>query len=124
VFVHRWLMRGVFPWWDPHVFSGYPTLETQQMLALNPIHLLTLMLPAHWGLPMQMALHTAIAATGTALALWKWGRTSPMAAVAGAAAWAFGALFTVRVTAGHFTVVAAISWWPLAALSLLRLVRG
>lgn len=122
-FIHRWITRGVIPWWDPHVFSGYPTLETQQMLALNPVHLISLVLPAHHGLPLQMCLHTIIASAGMAWGLHKWGRVTPMAAAVGACVWAFGALFAVRVTAGHFTVVAALAWWPLAALSLLRLGR-
>ena len=35
VFVHRWLARGVWPMWNPHVFGGYPVLESQQMALLN-----------------------------------------------------------------------------------------
>lgn len=123
VFIHRWFARGIWPWWDPHVFSGYPTLETQQMLALNPIHLLSLLLPAPVGLPLQMALHTAVASVGTAWALHRWGRQTRAAAAMAGCAWALGGLFAVRVMAGHFTVVAGIAWWPLALLSVLRLVR-
>lgn len=123
VFIHRWFARGVWPAWDPHVFSGYPTLETQQMLALNPVHLLSLCMPANWGLIFFMAIHTLVAGGGMAWGLWKWGRCSAMAAALGAGLYVFSGLFAVRVMAGHFTVVAALAWWPLAALSVLRIVR-
>lgn len=124
VFIHRWITRGVFPFWDPHVFGGYPTLETQQMLALNPVHLATLWLPPNFGLIAMTALNTLVGCAGMAWGLWRWGRCSAMAAALGAGLYVFGALFAVRVMAGHFTVVAAMAWWPLAAFSVLRIARG
>ncbi len=123
VFIHRWITRGVFPFWDPHVFGGYPTLETQQMLALNPVHLATLWMPPNLGLITMTALNTLIGCVGMAWGLWRWGRCSAIAASLGAGLYVFGALFAVRVMAGHFTVVAALAWWPLAALSVLRISR-
>jgi hypothetical protein len=124
VFIHRWFERGIFPFWDPHVFSGYPTVETQQMLALNLVHLLSLATGPELGLIFMMAAHTVIACGGMTWGLWRWGRVSAMAASLGGILYVVGALFAVRVVAGHFTVVAALAWWPLAALSVLRIARG
>ncbi len=124
VFIHRWITRGVFPFWDPHVFGGYPTLETQSMLSLNPLHLATLWLPANLGVSIFALLHTLTACVAMAWALWRWGRCSAMAAALGAGLYVFGALFAVRIMAGHLTPVAALAWWPLAALSVLRISRG
>lgn len=123
VFIHRWVMRGVLPFWDPHVFSGYPTIETQQMLALNPVHLLSLLLPPELGLIAMMAGNTVIGCVAMCWALWRWGRLTALASAMGGVLYICGALFAVRVMAGHFTVVAALAWWPLAVLSVLRITR-
>lgn len=118
VFIHRWLHRGVFPYWDPHVFGGYPTIETQQMLALNPVHLLSFLWRPEVGLALQMAAHTWIAGLGMAWALARWARLTALAAAASGVLFVLSGLFAVRVIAGHFTVVAALAWWPLAAGSV------
>src|SRR5690606_7529718 len=83
VFIHRWIMRGVLPYWDPHVFSGYPTIETQQMLALNPVHLLSLLLSPEFGLMAMMAGNTVIGCAAMCWGLWHWGRLSALASAAG-----------------------------------------
>lgn len=122
VFIHRWLHRGVFPYWDPHVFGGYPTIETQQMLALNPVHLLSFLWRPEVGLAFQMAAHTCIAGLGMTWALARWARLTTLAAAAGGVFFVLSGLFAVRVIAGHFTVVAALAWWPLAAGSVGNLI--
>lgn len=123
VFIHRWVMRGVIPFWDPHVFSGYPTLETQQMLALNPVHLLSLLLPPELGLIAMMAGNAVIGCVAMCWALWRWGRLTALASAMGGVLYICGALFALRVMAGHFTVVAALAWWPLALLSIIQIAR-
>ncbi len=123
IFIHRWFSRGVFPFWAPHVFSGYPAVESQQMLALNPVHLFSLLMPPGRGMVFQMVVHTVIAAVGTRLALWRWGRLTPMASAFGGILYVASAIFAVRVTAGHMTVIAAMAWWPMATLSLYRALR-
>ncbi len=123
VFIHRWFSRGIFPYWDPHIFSGYPTVESQQMLNMHPLHLLSVFLDPRVGLTVFTALNTFIACVGMLWALRRWCACSPMAAALGAGLYVFGALFAVRVMAGHITVVTALAWWPLAALSVLRMVR-
>src|SRR5690606_4510392 len=110
VFLHRWLERGVFAFWDPHMFSGYPTIETQQMLNLNPLYQASMWLDPRLGLSGFTALNTLIACTGMVFGLRRWGQCSWMAAALGAGLYTFGALFAVRVMAGHITVVSALAW--------------
>ena len=115
VFVSRWFNRGVFPFWDPHAFNGYPTLESQQMLALNPVHLFSLIaLPPSIAMAFQMAAGLVLAFLGMIFAMRKASRAGWGASAIAAGGFVFGALFTTRIIAGHFTVVAAIAWWPWA----------
>ncbi|MGI8905931.1 MAG: hypothetical protein ACR2IE_05510 [Candidatus Sumerlaeaceae bacterium] len=127
VFVKRWLDRGVIPLWDPHVFGGYPVLETQQMFALNPIRLLfTFLLTPRISLLAEATGYVAIAALGSWISLRRFMRCSAPAAMVGTVVYVFGGLFTIRVGAGHFTVLAGLCWWPLAmglAFNLARALR-
>ena len=124
VFVHRWLEQGVYPLWNPHVFGGYPVLESQQMALLNPLSLVTAaLLPAGPGLAWFMALNVVLAAVLMMASLRHWWRLAPWASAAGALVWVFGAAFATRVVAGHVTVVAATVWWPPALLGAWGLAR-
>jgi hypothetical protein len=121
VFLCRWLDRGVIPWWNPHVFGGYPVLEMQQMALFNPVSLLTaLVLPPGLGLNVMMALHVALAGAATWVALRKALRLSPWAAATGAIVYVYNAVFATRVSAGHFTVVAACAVAPLGVAAVWR----
>lgn len=125
VFVHRWLSQGVMPWWDPHVFSGYPVAETQQMALFYPVSLATAaLLSPRLGLAALTAVHLALAVGGMGLFLRQGLACSRPGAVLGSVVYGFGALFSIRVAAGHFTVVAALAWWPWAMLGLVRSCRA
>jgi len=120
VFVHRWFQRGVFPFWNPHAFGGYPTVETQQMLALNPVRLASLWAPPRIGVALEAAANMLIAVAATWFALRRLMGCSGPASAVGVASFVFGAVFAMRVGAGHVTVVAATAWWPLAAATAAR----
>jgi len=123
-FLHRWLDRGILPLWNPHFFGGYPVLEVQQHALLNPVSILTaLWLGAREGLGVMMALHFALAAGLTFAGLRIFFRASPSGAALGAAAFAFGSATASRAAGGHFTVIGASAWMPLAALALFRAVE-
>lgn len=118
VFVCRWLHRGIFPYWDPHVFGGYPVIEAQQMALLDPVSLMTArFLPPELGLLVLMATHVCLGLAASWIALRRALRFSAPAAAAGTLVYVFGATFAVRVTAGHFTVAGAMAWMPLAVLA-------
>lgn len=121
VFLCRWLERGAFPLWNPHAFSGYPVLEAQQMALLYPPAILpALWFPPRFGLLFTMASNVCIAAAATYAGLRYLLRVSPYAAFLGTVVYVFGAVYSMRVAAGHFTVAAAMGWMPLGALASFR----
>jgi hypothetical protein len=121
-FVCRWLHRGVYPWWNPHVFSGYPVAETQQMALFHPVSLLTaLVLPAAPGLLALGAAYSAMALGVTHAMMRRGAGFAPLAALAATTAFVFGGAFATRVSAGHFTVLGATAAWPAALLAVWRM---
>ncbi|PKO14502.1 hypothetical protein CVU37_14440, partial [candidate division BRC1 bacterium HGW-BRC1-1] len=124
VFVHRWLARGVWPAWNPHVFGGYPVLESQQMALLNPLSYATARwLPPIAGLAWFAAINVVLAVAVSMASLRRWWRLAPAAAAVGALTFAFGAAWSTRVYAGHVTVVAATAWWMPALLGMFEIGR-
>lgn len=124
VFVKRWFDQGVFPLWDPHVFDGVPVLEMQQTLSLNPIRLLsTWLFSARFSLLVEAAAYTSVAAGAAWFACRRVLRCSAPAALLGTATWVMGGLYSIRVGAGHFTVLAGICWWPAATALAFELGR-
>ena len=119
VFVHRWLARGVWPMWNPHVFGGYPVLESQQMALLNPLSYATARwLPPIAGLAWFTAINLVLAVAVSMASLRRWWRLTPAASAVGALTFVFGAAWSTRVYAGHVTVVAATAWWMPALLGM------
>lgn len=124
VFLHRHLQAGIYPLWNPHLFSGLPVLETQQASLFHPVALATAWFPpAEWGLLGWMAANVALAWGLTWWAFRRGARVSRAAAVIGASAYVFGVVFSTRVIAGHFTVVAAMAWMPLGTCVALRIAE-
>lgn len=124
VFVHRHLQAGIYPLWNPHLFGGLPVLETQQASLFHPVALATAWVPpAEWGLLGWMAANVLLGWALTWWALRRGARVSRAAATLGACAYVFGVVFSTRVVAGHFTVVAAMAWMPLGTCVALRIAE-
>ncbi|MEI7633619.1 MAG: hypothetical protein WCK47_04995 [bacterium] len=118
VFMTRWLERGVYPLWNPHIFGGCPVSEIQQMALFHPVSILTaVFFSAGAGLVTMMAANTVLAGALTYLGLRACFGVSRAGAVIGACVYVFGAVFSSRVAAGHFTVIAAMAWIPLAVMA-------
>ncbi len=121
VFLARWFHRGVFPFWNPHLFCGYPVVETMQTALFYPLNSLFLMtLPPAPGLLLFLSLHIVAAAAATYFALHRALRFTPTAAAAGALVHVLGAVFASRFLAGHLISTCALTWMPLAVASLMR----
>ena len=121
VFLARWLHRGVFPFWNPHLFCGYPVVESLQTALFYPLNTLFLMtLPPAPGLLVFLSLHIVGAAAATYFALHRALRLSATAAAAGALVHVMGAVFASRFLAGHLISTCAITWMPLAVAALMR----
>jgi hypothetical protein len=121
VFLTRWFHRGVFPFWNPHLFCGYPVVESLQTALFYPLNSLFLMtLPPAPGLLVFLSLHIVAAAAATWFALRRALRFMPTAAAAGALVHVLGAVFASRFLAGHLISTCALTWMPLAVASLMR----
>lgn len=112
VFLHRWVGRGIFPFWNPHLFCGYPTIEVAQTALFYPFNTVSLILPANLGLMAILSLHivgaTFLTFSGLKHALKL---SSPSSAVASGLHLA-SAVFAHRFFAGHMTIVFALTWMP------------
>lgn len=118
VFLCRWLDRGVAPWWNPHLFCGYPTLEIQQHAMFHPASIApAALLGPERSLLAQAALALALGAALTWIALRRCFGLAPAAAAVGAGAWVFGGTFATRIAGGHLTVALALAVLPLGALT-------
>lgn len=103
--------EGVFPWWNPYLFTGQPfAAHPQALLAFYPPNWLFAIIPVAGAFSWYMLFHILIAMTGMywfvrrfahALAAWTAGL------VFGLSGYFFG-----RIWAGHADVVAASSWIP------------
>ncbi len=123
-FVSRWLKQGVYPFWDPHAFGGYPVIETQQLAMFYlPTLVSTVLFEAGSALLAAMSLHLITAGVCTYLGMRKGLRLSPCGAAVGTLVYVFGQGFASRVGGGHLTVVAASAWMPLGVVALARAVR-
>lgn len=121
VFLSRWLSRGVLPLWDPHVFGGYPVAEMQQMALFYPVSILSaLLFSPRLSLIIMMAAHVVLAVVATYVALRRAIRLQPEGAFLGTAIYVFGGVFSIRIAAGHFTVVAVMAWIPFAVCAAAR----
>ena len=121
VFLSRWLKEGVFPFWNPHLFCGYPVVECLQSALFYPLNSLMMMaLPPAGGLLAFLSLHLAGAALLAWFAFAHVLRLDRTAALAGALTHVLGAVFASRFLAGHQITTCALTWMPLAVCALMR----
>jgi len=114
-FIGRWLSRGIVPYWNPHVFGGYPVIEMQQAFPLHPVAVLTaLIADVRLGVVAWMAGLVALAGISSYIAFRYLFGLSGWAALVGSTAYVFGGVFATRIAAAHFTVVAPLAVWPFA----------
>lgn len=121
VFLSRWLKQGVFPFWNPHLFCGYPVVECMQSALFYPLNSLMMMaLPPAPGLLAFLSLHVVGGALLTWFAFAGALRLERTAALAGALTHVLGAVFASRFLAGHQITTCALAWMPLAVCALMR----
>ncbi|MDE2292906.1 MAG: hypothetical protein KGL53_12560, partial [Elusimicrobia bacterium] len=111
--LRRALARGEFPFWDPFRYSGLPYLADPQHAVLYPPTLLYALLPFARAMPLDLCLHTALAAFGMLLWAEDLGASAPAAALA-AAAFALNGYAVGRYA--YPSNVHAYAWAPLVLL--------
>lgn len=113
-FLHRWFQRGIFPFWNPHAFHGYPAFETlQNTLTYPPALAAWIFFPPGLALNAILAFHLVLGLTGT-WHLTKTLRYHPLACLLTSILFMTSGVIAVRMTAGHITVISVMSLWPWA----------
>lgn len=118
------IQRGVFPLWNPHLFAGAPFAADLQSGIYYPPNVVAFLLARPFeyeALVTLAALHYPLAAL-CAYALGRQLSLPRLPAFASGLAFAFGGFMVAHL--GHYNMLAAASWSPLAIALLLRAQRG
>lgn len=105
------LRQGRLPLWNPYLFSGSPFIANPQPALFYPPTWLALAMPTTRALGWMIVLHVWLASAGMVAWLRSEG-ASPIGALLGSVAFAFGGYFFARVQAGHLGVIATGAWLP------------
>ncbi|MEW6273020.1 MAG: hypothetical protein AB1689_27395, partial [Thermodesulfobacteriota bacterium] len=115
------LRAGEIPFWNPHVFAGYPHFALIQNNALYPLSAPFDVIEPVSGMGLSILLHLALAGCLTFAFLRAQGLEDAPAFL-GAAAFELNGMFLVRLSAPSY--VFSGTWLPLMLLGALRLARG
>jgi len=125
------LSHGIFPWWNPYMFSGEPFIANPVVNIWYPPTWIFSVLPLPAAYGWHLYLHVAWAMIGMyVLSRQVLGNNSQLTIsnhVYNAGAWISGAVFGLsgffmaRTYAGHADVIAAASWIPWVVWSFYRL---
>lgn len=114
------IRQGVFPLWNPHVFSGTPFFGNFQPALLYPVNWVHLIFPTGRAISIEVFLNVYL----TGLGMYLWARHTELRRVAclvGAALWMFGAPYFLKITAGHLAPLGAMCWIPWVLLAVDKL---
>jgi hypothetical protein len=118
--VGQQLQAGVFPLWQPDIFTGYPIFADGELgLAYLPQLVLLYLLPTPLAMVWLRVLHVFLAGLFTYLFL-RTLRLDPLAALGGALVFAFGSFMTAQMH--HENVVRSAVWLPAVLLCVERSV--
>lgn len=116
-FGFRELAKGNLALWNPHIFAGAPFFGGMQSALLYPPNWLFMALPLPFAANWSIALNVWL--LGSFMHLWGLRRgLHPFGAFASAAVLMFCAPHFLRVSAGHLTNLAAMTWVPLIFLAI------
>ena len=111
--------QGLFPLWNPYLFSGTPFVANPQPALFYPANWLALWLGPERAVGLNTALHVWIAAVGAYGWLREMDATRGGAFFA-SAAYALSGFVTVRILAGHYGIVLEAAWLPVVMWAVMR----
>jgi uncharacterized membrane protein YfhO len=123
-FIQQSLKAGVWPLWNPHLYSGVPFSAEMQSGIFYPPHLLRFLLGGEITYrDMELLSIAHIWWTGvTMYALARGLRLNRYAAVLAGVAFMFSDLFIVHF--GNLNLIAVVAWLPLVLLGVHRYLTG
>ncbi len=121
IFTAEWLKQGVFPAWNPYVFSGMPWVADINQSVFYPSTLLFMIFSPTVALNLLLISHALIAYSGMYLLAKKWFKDQWLALLAGGL-WMFST--QVSGSMNNFSTLQSIVWLPLLSYLGLGLVRA
>jgi hypothetical protein len=116
------LQHGIFPLWNPTMFSGYPIFADGEVgLAYPPVLLALLTLSADRALVLLRVIHLAIAALGAFWLARTWRLPHAAATLAGVT-FALGSFFQAQIH--HENIVRTAAWLPVILACLEEALRS
>ena len=123
-FIQQSLKAGVWPLWNPHIYSGVPFSSEMQSGIFYPPHLLRFLLGSEITYrDMEWLVMGHIWWAGVAMyALGRSLRFNRYAAVLAGVAFMFSDLFIIHF--GNLNLIAVVAWLPLVLLGVHRYLEG
>ena len=121
VYNAQMLRAGQIPFWNPHVFNGYPHFALIQNNVLYPLSTIFDLIEPISGMGFSICLHLALAGC-LMFAFLRARDLDDGAAFLGAAAFELNGMFLIRVSAPSY--VFSGTWLPLMLLGALRVARS
>lgn|GEM_PF-315644 len=125
LFASVWLKKGVFPFWNPYVFSGMPFFADIQTAILYPLNLAIVPFASRGWLPplvfeYQIAAHFLLAG----VLMYALGREFGLcrsASLSASIVFVFGAFMPLHIF--HVNLVHSAAWFPLIILCTKRMLE-
>lgn len=121
VYNGQMLRAGEIPFWNPHIFAGYPHFALIQNNVLYPLSTLFDLIEPVRGMGFSICLHLALAGC-LMFAFLRARALDDGAAFLGAAAFELNGMFLIRVSAPSY--VFSGTWLPLMLLGAQRIARS
>lgn len=117
-FFNHWMSQGVFPWWNPYLYSGTPFIADPVVNIWYPVNWLFFIIPLPIAYSWHVAFHLAWAMMGMYVLMRQGIGNRERGTGFGLGAWVSGLIFglsgffVARTWNGHVDVIAAASWMP------------
>ncbi len=140
-FFNSFLREGIWPWWNPYIFSGTPFIANPIVNIWYPPTWLFVLLPLNIAYSWHLALHILWAMLGMYVLIsnfkfqisnWEnrkryahveYSRYLDLGAWIGGLVFGLSGFFTARIWAGHVDVIAAASWLPWVVGAFWQLIQ-